>query len=351
MEKLIDMLAHKIVISFHMHKAAQQPIKSIIKAVGNQVTNTTRSYSTGSSNINEPSNFQMIRQIVDAWPINKFNTILNICPQGHCMIIERLGKFHRIEQSGMFFVIPFIEKISFVVDMREKALSISPQSCITKDNVQVHVSGNLYCQFLNASQAAYGSNNPLYAVRQHAQSSMRAAIGELELDEILHARAKLNSIIRSSITESASSWGIEIKRYEITEVSPDRHITEAMDKQAAAERDRRKKVLDAEGQKKSLELESEGLKISLINQSEGNRIRLQNEAEGRKIQTLLEAEAEAEATLIKAQAQAESLKIIAKVLSESNMDEAIKLELAKSVSFLFNYYFILSLFLLLNSYY
>lgn len=249
------------------------------------------------------------------------------------MIVERLGRFHRIENSGLFFVWPFVEKISFVIDMREKALNIPPQSAITKDNVHVHVSGNLYCQFLDASQAAYGSTNPLYAVKQHAQSSMRAAIGELELDEILHARAKLNSIIRSSITESAINWGIEIKRYEITEVSPDRFITEAMDKQAAAERERRKKVLDAEGNKKSLELESEGNKISLINESEGNRIKLQNEGEGKKIQILLQAEGEAQAILLRSKAQAESLRVIANVLSESKMEEAVKLELARQVSF------------------
>ena len=102
---------------------------------------------------------------------------------------------------------------SYVVDMREKSLSITPQSGITKDNVQVRVSGNLYCQFVDAEKAAYGSKNPIYAVKQMAQSSMRAAIGELELDEILHARAKLNSIIKSSIQESASQWGVDIKRF------------------------------------------------------------------------------------------------------------------------------------------
>jgi regulator of protease activity HflC (stomatin/prohibitin superfamily) len=154
--------------------------------------------------------------------------------------------------------------------------------------VHVHVSGNLYCQFVDAEKAAYGSKNPIYAVRQHAQSSMRAAIGELELDDILHARAQLNAIIKKSVEESAQAWGIEIKRYEITEVSPDKFITEAMDKQAAAERDRRKKVLDAEGDKRSAELESEGIKIKMKNESEGTLIKVTNEAEAKKIQMLLE---------------------------------------------------------------
>lgn len=115
--------------------------------------------------------------------------------------------------------------------MREKALSITPQAAITKDNVAVKVSGNLYCQFVDAEKAAYGSKNPIYAVKQHAQSAMRAAIGELELDQILHARAQLNAMIRTAVQDAALAWGLEIRRYEITDISPDKHITEAMDKQ------------------------------------------------------------------------------------------------------------------------
>ncbi len=204
------------------------------------------------------------------------------------MVIERLGKFHDTKDGGWFVAIPFVDQIRFVVDMREKALNITPQSAITKDNVHVHVSGNLYCQFVDAEKAAYDSKNPIYAVKQHAQSSMRAAIGELELDEILHARARLNQIIKSTIQESAQAWGIEIKRYEITTVTPDKFITEAMDKQAAAERHRRKKVLDAEGDKRAAELESEGVKIRMKNESEGMLIKMTNEAEAAKIKATVE---------------------------------------------------------------
>ena len=113
----------------------------------------------------------------DNWPRSKRNTFLNVCSQGEQMVVERLGKLAHVKEGGYFFAIPFIDTIEYVVDMREKALSIHPQSCITKDNVHVQVSGNLYCQFVDASKAAYGSRNPIYAVKQHAQSSMRAAIG------------------------------------------------------------------------------------------------------------------------------------------------------------------------------
>ena len=150
---------------------------------------------------------------LDNWPRTKMNTVLNVCPQGEQMVVERLGKFDSVREGGWWLAIPIIDQITFVVDMREKALSIAPQSCITKDNVHVEVSGNLYCQFNDAQKAAYGSKNPIHAVKQHAQSSMRAAIGELELDEILHARAQLNAIVRTSVQEAAESWGLVIKRY------------------------------------------------------------------------------------------------------------------------------------------
>lgn len=270
---------------------------------------------------------------LDRWPKTKPNTVLNICPQGYMMVVERLGKLSSIQGGGWFLAVPGVDSIRYVIDMREKALSISPQSAITKDNVHVHVSGNLYCQFVDAERAAYGSKNPLYAVKQQAQSAMRAAIGEMELDEILHARAKLNTYIRESVQGSAQAWGLEIKRYEITEVSPDKVITEAMDKQAAAERNRRKKVLDAEGDKKSQELESEGMKIRLSNESEGMLIKITNEGEAKKREIILLAEGEAASIVAKAKAQAEGIRLLANALSDPHSAEAAKLAVAKEVSF------------------
>ncbi|CAM9501542.1 unnamed protein product, partial [Discosporangium mesarthrocarpum] len=175
----------------------------------------------------------------DEWPISQRNTVINVCQQGERMVVERLGKLHSIQNPGWFIAIPFFDHIAYRIDMRERNIEIAPQGAITKDNVSVEVSGNLYVQFMDPERAAYGNANPLYGVRQHAQSSMRAAIGELELDEILHARSTLNSMIKSSVQAAADAWGMEVKRYEITDITPDRQISEAMDKQAAAERVRR----------------------------------------------------------------------------------------------------------------
>mmetsp|Transcript_24768 Transcript_24768/g.36531 ORF Transcript_24768/g.36531 Transcript_24768/m.36531 type:complete len:357 (-) Transcript_24768:74-1144(-) len=257
----------------------------------------------------------------EIWPRSHTNYILNICAKGEVMVIERLGQLHKVQTGGFFFAIPFIDNIRFCIDMRERSLSVEPQSCITKDNVHVQVSGNLYCQFTDPEKAAYGAKNPLYAVKQHAQSSMRAAIGELELDQILHDRVHLNHSIRSTVQEAAVNWGMEIKRYEITEVMPDAHIIDAMDKQAAAERERRKAVLEAEGRKRTLELESEGRKIQMSNESEGHLIKVKNEAEAQKEKLIREAEGEAHAIRQKALAQAQAILEVADALTKGGATE------------------------------
>lgn len=263
------------------------------------------------------------------WPISKANTILNIVPQGKMFVVERFGKLHAIKSSGYFFAVPIIDQISYVIDLRERAVDIPPQAAITRDNVTVDVSGNLFLAFMDAERAAYGARNPLYAVMQHAQSAMRSAIGEMELDEILHGRAKLNSLIKGSVQESAINWGLEVRRYEITEITPDPVIRQAMDKQAAAERTRREHVLQAEGDKRRAELTSEGVKISLTNESEGNLIKVTNEADATKTRLLREAQGEAEAIQIRAQAQAQAIRLIAKELANYGGMEAAKLAIAR----------------------
>ena len=274
--------------------------------------------------------FVDIENDLDAWPQRAVNTLINVCPQGEYRIIERFGRFHKLETGGLFVAIPLVDEIRFCVDMRERTINITAQSSITKDNVALQVSGNLYCKFQDAEKAAYGSKNPIYAVKQHAQSAMRAAIGELELDQILHARAQLNAMIREAVQDAAEAWGLEIKRYEITEITPDRFITEAMDKQAAAERERRKKVLEAEGDKRAAELQSEGQKIRMINESEGELIKIRNEASGNKERQILLATGEAEAIRLRAEAHAQAIALVARALSENTLaSEAAKLHIAR----------------------
>jgi len=245
------------------------------------------------------------------------------------MVVERFGKLHAIHESGYFIAVPFVDSIAYVIDVRERALDILPQSAITRDNVSVEVSGNLFVRVADPERAAYGARNPLYAVMMHAQSAMRSAIGELELDEILHNRAGLNTLIKGSLQEAAVAWGLEVRRYELTEITPDDQIRIAMDKQAAAERDRREQVLRAEGDKRRAELTSEGVKISLKNESEGKLIQVTNEAEAEKLRILKEAEGQAEAVKIQAVAQAEAISQIAEQLGKAGGQNAAALALAK----------------------
>jgi regulator of protease activity HflC (stomatin/prohibitin superfamily) len=158
---------------------------------------------------------------------------------------------------------------------------------------------------------------------------MRSAIGEMELDEILHGRSRLNALIKDGLQEAAKPWGLEIRRYEITEITPDHQIRIAMDKQAAAERDRRENVLRAEGDKQRAQLTSEGVKISLTNESEGNLVKVQNEAQASKQRILLEAQGQAEAIRLTAHAQAEALELIANQINKVGGSEAARLALAR----------------------
>lgn len=263
------------------------------------------------------------------WPVTKSNTIFNIVPQGHKFVVERFGKLHSVEESGWFLAIPLVDQIAYVIDVRERAIDIEPQAAITRDNVSVEVSGNLFVKFQDPEKAAYGALNPLYSVTQHAQSAMRSAIGEMELDEILHNRSRVNALIKGGLQEAALPWGLEVRRYEITEITPDHQIRIAMDKQAAAERDRRENVLRAEGDKRRAQLTSEGVKISLTNESEGNLVKVQNEAEATKQRILLEAQGQAEAIRLTANAQAEALELIANQINKEGGTEAAKLALAK----------------------
>eukprot|EP01006_Ploeotia_vitrea_P032022 TRINITY_DN642_c0_g1_i2.p1 TRINITY_DN642_c0_g1~~TRINITY_DN642_c0_g1_i2.p1 ORF type:complete len:353 (+),score=48.74 TRINITY_DN642_c0_g1_i2:114-1061(+) len=245
----------------------------------------------------------------------KKNTIINICGQNEEMIIERFGKFHRKQKPGVFACVPLIDRIPYRVDMRELTIPVHPQSAITKDNVSVELGGNIYIQFVDSYKAAYGAYQPIYAVSQHAQSAMRAIVGDTTLDELFHRRNEMNTYILQSLEAAAEAWGIKVHRYEITTVHTDPKIHDAMNKQAAAERQRREDVLHAEATKRTLILESEGKKEKLINESEGH-----------KIETINKASADAEALRLSADAHRYQQE------QEANGKAAALLEIGKALA-------------------
>ncbi|MES1908577.1 MAG: hypothetical protein MHM6MM_001486 [Cercozoa sp. M6MM] len=249
--------------------------------------------------------------IPDEWPRSKVNTLINVCPEGTQIIVERFGRYLRTESPGLFAAIPVIDKLAYMIDMREKTCEIDPQDAITKDNVSVQISGVLYFRFVDSKLAAYGAANPIFAVVQFAQSAMRSALGEMELDECFHNRNGLNRVVRNSIIESAKAWGVDVLRYEVTDIRPDELVSRALDKQAVAERARREKILDAEGDRKAS-----------ILRSEGELAAARNAAEATHVQIVRKAQAEAEQTRISAEAQAKALNAVAKNIVESGGDKA-----------------------------
>lgn len=241
--------------------------------------------------------------------------MINVCEQHERIVVQRFGKFSHVEWPGLFLAIPFVDELAFVVDTREMAITIEPQAAFTRDNVSVNTSGALFVKFVDPEKAAYGSSNPLFAASQLAQACMRSAVGNVTLDDLLHNRSAINASILSTVREAVEKWGLEVRRYEITEVLPDHAVMKAMDRQSVAERQRRERVLEANGERDAAILKSEGVRMALKNESEGEMIRVTNEAEANKRSKILAAEAEAESIRLSAEASAFALERISKTLT------------------------------------
>lgn len=260
----------------------------------------------------------------------RVNKIVNICAQNENIIIERLGKFLRVQGPGLFFSIPYLDKLKYCIDCRELTVPVSPQHSITQDNVSIHLGGVVYFQITDPHKCAYGVSNPIYAVLQYAQSAMRAIVGKNSLDEIFHNREEMNKYILHTLKGIVETWGITVLRYEITDVDVAQEIKDAMSRQASAERKRREDVLHAEALKRSQILESEGFKEKLINESLGNKIRVENEAIAFSEAVKIKATAERERLILEAEGKAKALDIISQALNSDNGKNAASLELARN---------------------
>lgn len=218
----------------------------------------------------------------------RFNTIINFVPEKTEFIVERLGKYNRTLDSGMHLVIPFLDVLAYEQNLKEQALTIDHQQAITADNVVLDINGVLYVQVVDSHKCSYGVEDPEEAITQLAQTTMRAAIGSMDLDHCFREREKLNHNIVSAINKAAEKWGLHVLRYEIKDIIAPRDIQIAMEKQVAADREKRATIL-----------ESEARKIAEINQ-----------AEGVKQATIMKAEAEAHAIKMVAEAQALRLRVV-----------------------------------------
>jgi regulator of protease activity HflC (stomatin/prohibitin superfamily) len=218
---------------------------------------------------------------------------VRVVPQRTAYVIERLGKYSRTLEAGLHVLVPFIDRVAYKHTLKEQAVDVASQTCITKDNISVEVDGILYMQVIDPKNASYGINDYLFASIQLAQTTMRSVMGKLELDRTFEEREMINRAIVEAVDKASDSWGVKVTRYEVKNIVPPMSIKEAMEKQMKAEREKRALIAQSEGERQAKINRAEGDKQQAIAQSEGEKQRRINEAEGRAFEIQRVAQATA----------------------------------------------------------
>ncbi len=241
-----------------------------------------------------------------------------VVPQQNAYVVERLGKYASTLDAGFHILMPFVDRIAYKHSLKETAIDIPEQICITKDNVQVGVDGVLYLQVLDPRRASYGIRDYVFAISQLAQTTLRSEMGKIDLDRTFEERTAINAAVVSELDMASDPWGVKVLRYEIKNITPPQDVLTAMEKQMRAEREKRAVVLESEGQRDAAINEAEGEKQKVIKESEATRQKQINEAQG-----------EAEAILAVARATAEGLRQVAAALGAPGGHEAMQLRVAE----------------------
>ncbi|MBM38077.1 MAG: paraslipin [Woeseia sp.] len=241
-----------------------------------------------------------------------------VVPQQSGFVIERLGKYSKTLSAGFHILFPFIERVAYKHSLKEQAVDIDEQICITKDNVQVGIDGVLYLQVLDPSRASYGIGDYMFAISQLAQTTLRSEIGKIELDRTFEERGTINQNVVSELDKASDPWGVKVLRYEIKNINPPQDVLSAMEKQMRAEREKRAVVLN-----------SEGVRDAQINEAEGEKQRVIKESEASKMQQINEAQGEAEAILAVATATAQGLREVASSVTDKGGLDAMQLRIAE----------------------
>jgi regulator of protease activity HflC (stomatin/prohibitin superfamily) len=242
-----------------------------------------------------------------------------VVPQQESYVVERLGKFHNVLSAGFHVLLPFFDAIRYRHSLKERALDIPEQVCITRDNVQVAVDGVLYLKVMDPQRASYGVADYLFAISQLAQTTLRSEIGKIDLDRTFEERTTINMQVVTELDKASEPWGVKVLRYEIKNITPPHDVLAAMEKQMRAEREKRAVVLTSEGQRDAAINTAEGEKQQVIKASEAARQRQINEAEG-----------QASAILAVANATAEGIKKVAAATQSPGGFQAVQLRVAES---------------------
>ncbi|HXE89995.1 MAG TPA: stomatin-like protein [Terriglobales bacterium] len=241
-----------------------------------------------------------------------------VVPQQNAYIVERLGKYHDTKGAGFHILVPFVDVIRYRHSLKETAVDIPEQICITRDNVQVAVDGILYLRILDPHRASYGISNYTFAITQLAQTTLRSEVGKIDLDRTFEERANINTSVVSELDKATEPWGIKVLRYEIKNITPPRDVLAAMEKQMRAEREKRATILN-----------SEGVRDAAINTAEGEKQQVIKASEARRQQQINEAEGQAAAILAVATATAEGIRKVAETIEAPGGMQAVQLRVAE----------------------
>ena len=241
-----------------------------------------------------------------------------VVPQQSAYVVERLGKYANTLDAGFHILVPFIDTIRYRHSLKETAVDIPEQICITRDNVQVHVDGVLYLKVLNPERASYGVADYLFAIIQLAQTTLRSEVGKIELDRTFEERTQINLNIVTELDKATEPWGIKVLRYEIKNITPPADVLAAMEKQMRAEREKRAVILTSEGERDAV-----------INAAEGDKQQVIKGSEAKKQQQINEAEGAAAAILAIADATAEGVRKVAESMQVPGGYEAVQLRVAE----------------------
>lgn len=247
-----------------------------------------------------------------------FFRAIRLVPTKRAFIVERLGKYRITLRAGFHALVPFVDKVTFQLDLKEETVDVPPQDCFTKDEVKVEVDGVMYISVVDPLRAAYGITDYRTAAIQLAQTTIRSVIGTIELDRTFEERELISARVVQVLSEAGENWGVQLHRYEIKNISPPESVRVAMERQVTAERDRRALVAKAEGDRQARINRSEGDKMELVNLSQGDMQSRINEAEG-----------QAGAILALAEATAESIKVVARAVSQPAGEQAMRLQLVE----------------------
>ncbi len=257
----------------------------------------------------------IIMAIIVVWTIFQ---VARVVPQRENFVVERLGKYSKTLSAGFHLLVPFLDRVAYKHSLKEQAIDVPSQSCITKDNIAVEIDGILYVQVVDAQLASYGIENYFYATSQLAQTTLRSEIGKIELDRTFEERDLINAQVVAAVDAASDPWGVKVLRYEIKDINPPPSVRDALEKQMRAERERRAVVAESEGDRQAKINVSEGEKQELINLSEAEKQKQINEAEGKAREIELLAEA-----------TAQGIRTIASAINEKGGLDAVNLRVAE----------------------